>query len=434
MKFVYATLAGSAMAAQPIMDFIESQLDDVYQETYDGFKINAAPYLLADVSNFGATGKVQYSLDGQNMNVDNWQVSESSVRGWGVAYGSNAVELGFPAGEIIETANYDETCKWSASGAGAKISCDREAEFSFTNGQTGSLEEDFSVEASLETMGNSVSLDIAIDGEMTNDNLDIINSYGLPLWYLVRPYTLDLDSSIKINNVDLCSDLAPGCSISIESSIDAPADDFSGDVKLSFDLKKFAAVFKMSGSDVDSGMFFVRKVNKADRGMPLDGDMGWVSVHVAAGDNWQTAVRSNSDILVLRFPMPAQWAQDALPELEVLAAPFIEFGQTAMMNMEKLPYVLYYLDNFFATFDNEFDCSKYVRAVNVESDLLAELVGASSFNDFMAEGCQELNADIVEALQCPELDAGMDAMREYVSEMNSAAGEQEFNQLFGGIF
>merc|ERR1712088_367533 len=153
------------------------------------------------------------------------------------------------------------------------------------------------------------------------------------------PYTLTMNTNINVNDVVKCENRDFGCSLSIDSSINAPADNFNGDVKFSFDLKKFAAIFKVSGSDVDSQLLFVRKVAADGKGLPLDQDKGWWSIHVADGANWQKAVRSKRDALVLQVPTWNQWEQDALPELEALAKPFIDFADAVVLNMDKLPYL-----------------------------------------------------------------------------------------------
>jgi len=432
MKFVYATLAGSAMAAQPLSDFLEDQVNSVFTETNDGFNVNLAPYFILNVADDGWSGKLQYSVDGQNMNVDNWDVSEDGGHFWGSAHGNNAKELGLAVGDVARSVNYDENCKWSASAQGLDLECDRAADIKFRNGAKGNIQEDFSLEVNVEQLGNAVSVSIDVDGERTANNINQLEDY--PVWYLMRPYTLTMNTNINVNDVVKCENGDFGCSLSIDSSINAPADNFNGDVKFSFDLKKFAAIFKVSGSDVDSQLLFVRKVAADGKGLPLDQNKGWLSIHVADGANWQKAVRSKRDTLVLQVPTWNQWEQDALPELEALAEPFIDFADAVVLNMDKLPYLFYYLDNFFATFSNEFDCSKYVAATKVESDLLADYFEVDTFNGFMQENCLAVNDAIVEAIQNDDLDDAMADMRNYVSEMNSPAGEAEFNSLFGSIF
>jgi len=333
---------------------------------------------------------------------------------------------------LIEKAEYDETCTGSLSAAGVNGNCDRKADFYFNDGVEGSFTENLSLSASMSQTGPAVSVEINVDGEREGNNLDQLE--GHLIWFLVRDYTLDIDTEIKVNDVGKCSEMSTGCSVSVESSIDAPADNFNSDVSLSFDIKKFAAVWKVEGSDIDNGIAFLRKVGRSGKALPLDKTGGWWALSVAEGKNWQKAIRSNTDLLVLQVPTPEQWQQDAYPELMSLAQPFKEFGEALMDNVNRIPYVIYYLDDFLATFDDDFDCSDYVKAVNVESDILADWVDASSFNSWMANTCKSLNDDIVEALQCPELDAGMGEMRSYVSEMNSPAGEAEFNALFGNIF
>merc|ERR1712038_2254658 len=387
MKFVYATLAGSAMAAQPLSDFLEEKVNSVFTETNDGFNVNLAPYFILNVADDGWSGKLQYSVDGQNMNVDNWDVSEDGGHFWGSAHGNNAKELGLAVGNVARSVDYDENCKWSASAQGLDLECDRAADIKFRNGAKGNIQEDFSLEVNVEQLGNAVSVSIDVDGERTAKNINQLEDY--PVWYLMRPYTLTMNTNINVNDVVKCENGDFGCSLSIDSSINAPADDFNGDVKFSFDLKKFAAIFKVSGSDVDSQLLFVRKVAADGKGLPLDQNKGWLSIDVA-------------DAVVL--------------------------------NMDKLPYLFYYLDNFFATFSNEFDCSKYVAATKVESDLLADYFGVDTFNGFMQENCMGFNDAIVEAIQNDDLDDAMADMRNYVSKMNSPAGEAEFNSLFGSIF
>merc|ERR1712012_52159 len=430
MKFFYATLAGSAMAAMPLWDFLEDQVNSVFTENNDGFDIDLSPYFLLNVADDGLSGKLSYSLDGENMNVDNWEVSLEGGRFWGEAYGGNAQELGVPVGDIVESINYDENCKWSASAQGLELDCDRAAELNFRNGVKGNIKEDFALELNVVQNGAAVSVDIDVDGQRTANGVSQLEDYNV--WFLMRPYTLSLETQIKIKDFKKCEIADIGCSISVDNSL--VADNFKSDATLSFDMKKFAAIFKPSGSDVDSQLLFIRKVGKDGKGLPLSNNKGWMSIHLADGANWQKAVRSKKDSLVLRFPTYNQWEQDAYPQLLALAEPFIDFSEAVMLNIEKLPYLFYYLDDFLATFSNEFDCSKYVAATNVESDYLADYFEVDTFNGFMKENCQALNEWIVEAIQCEELDAGMSDMRDYVSAMNSPSGQAEFNSLFGSIF
>merc|ERR1711937_544635 len=200
--------------------------------------------------------------------------------------------------------------------------------------------------------------------------------------------------------------------------------------QLSFAIKKYAAVFKAEGMDVA----FLRRVNRANQGQPLDAEMGWLSFHYAEGENWQQAVRRGQDTLVLRTPTHAQWEQDALPELEALAEPFMDLFGAMIQNPEKIPYMIYYLDDLLATLDNEFDCSEYVEATNTESDLVAEWLGVESLNDAAADFCEDLNRQVVDALQNDDIVDAMEGMRDYVTDMNSPSGHAEFEQIFGGIF
>merc|ERR1719436_878908 len=202
------------------------------------------------------------------------------------------------------------------------------------------------------------------------------------------------------------------------------------DSQLSLAIKKYAAVAKVE----DVGVAFLRRVNRNGQGQLLDGDMGWLSFHVAGGDNWQRALRNKEDTLVFRLPSPAQWEEDALPELEALAEPFVELGSAMMQNPDKIPYMIYYIDDLLATFDNEFDCSGYTRAANAESDVLAGLLGVSSIQDASAEFCVNMNRDIVQVLQNDDVVDVMEAVRDYVTEMNSPSGQAEFEQIFGSIF
>merc|ERR1711970_333715 len=105
-----------------------------------------------------------------------------------------------------------------------------------------------------------------------------------------------------------------------------------------------------------------------------------------------------------------------------------------MSNLIKLPYIVYYMDDFFATFSNQFDCSKYVAATRVESELVADWIDVESVNSFLFNGCKWVNKWVVDAIQSDELDEGMGKMRKYVTKMNSPAGLAEYNALFGGIF
>merc|ERR1712025_378757 len=114
---------------------------------------------------------------------------------------------------------------------------------------------------------------------------------------------------------------------------------------------------------------------------------GWWSLHLTKNSNWEDAIeyqqsmscnngqvksirrcyRNGGHQLLLKVPTRIQWQTDVRPELRALAQPWIQFAETCAENLDKIPYVIYYLDHFLGTFDNEFDCSTFVQATGIES-------------------------------------------------------------------
>jgi len=202
--------------------------------------------------------------------------------------------------------------------------------------------------------------------------------------------------------------------------MDDQVNDFSMKPKLSLDVMPLAIVGKFSEQDVGTYLGFLRKASSPNdkKSIRLSSYRGWYSVHVTnkwqKTGNWNKALQSGDDVLVLQFPDSSEFLE-AMSELDRLINPFFELGFAIYENIEKAPYLVYYLEELLGKFDDEFDCSGLFNSLQIESDVLAEALGVDSFTGFMVESCRKVNEDIVKAFK-------------------SKLSKDEFETLFGGFF
>lgn len=422
MKLLYATLTGTALAAQPLLDFIQAKIDEGLEVTDDGFNLNYPPYFEAQVSENGLKGKVAYSLDGVNKNVENWSIygsGEPMLHLWGDLSGAVSREFGVPAAEGVDTWSYDVGCDFSAD----TVELTTRHEVSFLDGTEGDCDTLLTAEFDVEKAGDNLNLGISLTDQRTQRNLDRLED--TLLWNIMSTYDMEYNGDLSVKKVSKCEDFAAGCAVSVESSLEGSWLPAVKNFQASFNIRPYAAVFKTEGV-----LVFLRKVDLGGKGLKLSNRLGFWSLHASSGTNWQDDLKNDMAELVIRVPTGAQWSKESLPELNALLAPFERFFETISMNPEKIPYLFYYLDKFFATFENEFDCSVLVKTTNIESELLA----GGTLNDQLVDTCYEANKIIIGAIQDPQLKTFMGYMRQYVKRMDSKAGQQEFQRIFGGIF
>jgi len=438
MKLLYACLAVSSLAAiigvalgfwastptadTPIKDYLEASFNQIVSVNDDGFTITNEPYLKAEVSEHGLVGHLYLSVDGQqNDLVVEWDIKPAT----GFSYSVEAREN-----------SSSESCSWSAEATGVEFNCQSRAVIDI-NGEVITVSGARSFLADLISAGKQLTIDLS-----SEFYVEILGH---------RYHNIEIASKIEVNDVDICQDLASGCEVEIELDSNILSEKHSQNI--SFNIQDYAAVLKLLDQGSVESSVFLRKVDRDGNDMKLTKDGGWWSLHVTSNVYWQRALEiqqtcdndfahsilecfiKGGHLIVLQVPTKKQWLQDAKPELMALAEPWIKFGQTIATNLDKIPYIAYYLDHLLATFDDEFDCSKYVLATGVDTQLSMFAVKYwTSLNQIVAEVCTGLNEGVMEVIQSPEISMGMDSMREYVSTMDSPAGHAMYEEIFGQIF
>jgi len=207
---------------------------------------------------------------------------------------------------------------------------------------------------------------------------------------------------------------------------------------ISFDINKYAIILKYRSEDLDFSTFLIL-VDENDQQIEPDSELGWISLHLLEGENshmgYRKALAAGLDLLILRVPTLKQFYRDIFPVFLDMMRPFDDFLNSLNFNLDISPYLVYYLDEFLATFDDEFDCSAFVRATRIESDLYGRATMSQvKLNDEMADFCKEMNQVIVGAFQSQFLGNWMHDMRDYVDRMHSREGRERFKNVFGRIF
>lgn len=249
---------------------------------------------------------------------------------------------------------------------------------------------------------------------------------------------IEFDGAITIPNMKGCKKLQKGvlgnCRVNYESTLNLPA---KAPLKhqASLQFKAYAIVFKFSESGRGEAMVFLRGEDGKSNSAPLISRQ-WFGLYQAPGSNWQKAIKTGKSQLLLRVPSPRQFKESCSSDLKNLIKPWANFGMTCLGNPEKIPYVIWYMDKLFASFDDEFDLSKVISKSRIQSDLIGEWLGAENndLNKYLVKTSRQINRLIVRTLQDPKLKNAMIMVRDYVQAMGSQQGHQEFEQLFGKIF
>jgi len=453
MKLLYACLAVSSVAAiigvalgfwastpteaMPLTDYLEASFNEIVSVNDDGFTITNEPYLKMEVSEHGLVGHLYLFEDGQqNDLVVEWDIKPATGLSYSVAARENLPTLG------IRQAS--ESCSWSAEATGVEFYCQSRA-VGDINGEVITFSGERSFLSNLISAGHQLTINLSYRYVVSSEFYVEILGH--------RDHNIDFASKIEVNDVDICQDLASGCKVEIEASLGSIILSEKHSKNLSFNIQDYAAVLKLLDQGSVEGSVFLRKVDRDGNDMKLTKDGGWWSLHGTNNANWQRSMEiqqtcdndfadsilecasKGGHLLFLQVPTKKQWLQDARPELMALAEPWIKFGQTVATNLDKIPYIAYYLDHLLATFDDEFDCSKYVLATGVDTQL--SMFGSAywtSLNQVVAEACTELNEGVMEVIQSPEISMGLDSMREYVSTMDGPAGHAMYEEIFGQIF
>merc|ERR1712173_155739 len=176
-------------------------------------------------------------------------------------------------------------------------------------------------------------------------------------------------------------------------------------------------------------MFFIHSEDNNGKMNNLREMQFWNFHHSDRAMPWTQAVKNNKADLLMRIPMGEAFEEYVIPEIMVKAEPFIKFYAACANNLEKCPYVIYYLDEFFSGFSDEFDCGSIFEASRIESDMFEDPLSL-----ILASGCSDMNSAIMEVMHCDELDDAWGTMRGYVSEMASSRGKLFYQSKFGRIF
>jgi len=429
--FAYASLAVSAQAS--ILDFIANEMENKIVYTHDGVNVNFAPYFVMNVEDYGMKGQIRSSKDGRNMDEDNWEQVGNGMKMWGSGFGANMAD--FPLfGEIfseVNTYDYEGLTSMDQSMTGGSLTWDKEMDFKYHDGSSGSVNEEGEINISYAAAKAKmvVTIDSAID--RTNSNVDRFRFS--PLFFMMDSMSWEGESKITVKNMGMCQryfDSASGvCSVQYGGEMKLNNRNL-GKISANLRLAEYAVQFKFGPNGGANQMVFVKSTDRNNKAVKLS-EMQFWELYVAEGSkNWQAAIQGNTAMLVLRAPLCNALEENVLPQLYEMAEPFMDFADVAGQNMDKIPYAIFYMDKLFATMDDEFDCSEVVAASRIESDLFEN----GSLNEFLQDGCSDMNEAVVEFLQCPELASGMRMMRTYVKDMSSQSGEAWFDSNFGSVF
>lgn len=428
-----ASLAALGQAAPTLEDYLMAQFEKHVQiDDYRGtMKIDFSPYLNVDMSDYGMTGSVKSSFGGEDVDEDNWNFDAENMKAkqWGKNHGSNMAAMGLPVAKVINYVDYEFNTGFDQGSL--TLSADKKLTFRFVNGQRGNVVEDASIRADL-AMGadGPDAITLNINAKRTNSGMGIINNYDAH--YLTDPYVFKATHNTDFTNMAGCG-VGKGCKIDLKMDASFGERSFEEQINVNtlIEIKKLALVIKHTNSMIPGDhLVFLRGEDEYGRDVAiLDGEEYFGIYYSPDSKNWKKALKSDDTMLVLRFPSPGKIESACLPELEKMVEPFMNFVEKCYESMEKIPYVIFYLDELLADFDDEFDCSALVRSTKLESDLYP-----GGLNADLQAGCRDMNQEIVETLQCPELDNAWGQMRSYVRTMASGNGAQDFQNIFGNIF
>merc|ERR1711881_311795 len=152
--------------------------------------------------------------------------------------------------------------------------------------------------------------------------------------------------------------------------------------------------------------------------------------------NWQLAMKKNKAVLVLRGPGSKTFHTLIKPQLKLKIAPFRRTVKTSIEQLNRVPHFLYYLDFYLAMFTDEFDCSPNVINSKIESQMLVNKVPKiqPKLNEFLVNWCRKGNRYMISRLRMPVIHNTMEGMREFVVEMASDEGRNEFKSVWGEVF
>lgn len=323
--------------------------------------------------------------------------------------------------------------------AGLSLGADwaKSVDFTYNQGGSGSVSNVGKIEVNASMNNNKATVDISTDIEQTSNNVNRLRKYDL-YDIGIAPWTWSSEGDFKVKSISACTAFLENfsgspCNVEFKNKINMNGRQkkFMAEMKLA----QYAVVLKFGSGRKASEMFFLRSVDNNDNLSALNALQFFELYHTNRAGNWQSVLKNGAASLLLRAPLCSAIEDHVAPALEAFVEPFVKFVEAAAENWEKIPYIIYYMDDLFADFDDQFDLSAVVAATRIESEPLADMVGArNGLNEWMQAGCEDMNDSIVEALQCDELDNAMGEMRSYVSDMASTSGAQEFERLFGNHF
>jgi len=428
----------AAVAHAGIIDVIQQRMNgQIWTETRDGFILDLSPGLKLTVTDYGFKGTLESSTDGGNsIDTDSYEVTGDRFEMTGKGFGVNSEKYMAVMSEIKDY-DYVWGVSWSQGLSGLSLSLDKLVNLRFKSGfpRDGQVKLDGTADFGYSMQGSKASVNWDMDFEQSATGTSHLESAfsQWPMAYdvLAAPWEWSSNAKIEVANVNSCQKYA--------------MNDFTGKCNVAFNGKfnrngkvvNSAAAIKMTekvmllkwGPRNNQKLFFIHSEDNNGKMNNLREMQFWSFYYSARAMPWTQAVKTGKAELIMRLPAGAAFDQYVFPELLVKAQPFIKFFNACSKNLERCPYVIYYLDDFFAGFSDEFDCTSVFEASRIESDMFA-----APLSQILSNGCSAMNDSIMEVMHCDQFDDAWGVMRNYVSKMASPQGKIFFDAKFGNIF
>ena len=427
----------AAVAHAGLVDMIEQKMDhQVWTETDDGFILDLSPALKLTVSDEGLKGTVESSADGKLIDTDSWEVTADGLELTGKGYGVNRHEFKAVMKKIKDY-DYIWDINWSNGLSGISLSLDKVVNLRYNSGfpRSGQVKTVGSADFGYSMQGSKASVNWDMDFKQSATGISQLeNAFSAwPMAYdiLAAPWKWSSNAKIEVANLDSCqkyamSDFTGRCNVAFNGNFNRNGEEASSSAMIKMTEKVMLLKW---GARNNQKMFFVHSEDNNGKMNNLREMQFWSFYYSARSMPWTQAVKSGKAELIMRLPAGEAFDQYVFPELMVKAQPFIKFFNACTENLERCPYVIYYLDDFFAGFSDEFDCTSVFEASRIDSDMFA-----IPLREILSDGCWTINDSIMEVMHNDEFDDAWGIMRNYVSKMASPQGKLFFDAKFGNIF